>query len=207
MDIIVVTGGIGSGKSEVCRIIQEYYGCGVYCADRRVKELYDASPGLLDEIEAELGVLLRNSDGVFVPRLLADVIFNDRDALETVESIVFPVLLKDFELWSASYEEARFVVFESATILEKPQLKGFGDMILLVDAPFETRLERACQRDMVQREKMLERMHNQTLMNGISEGVVRPEVDAVIQNTGSVSELKLKVREVIDDLYDMNVKS
>lgn len=205
MDIIVVTGGIGSGKSEVCRIIQEYYGCGVYCADTRVKELYDACPGLLGRIEAALDIVLRNSEGHFVPKLLADVIFTDRKALETVENLVFPALEEDFASWAAAYSDSRFVVFESATILEKPQLKGFGDRILLVDAPFETRLERACQRDSAQKRKILERMRNQTLMNSISEGLIQPEVDAVIYNTGSLPELKLKVKQVIDDLYNTNI--
>lgn len=205
MDVIVVTGGIGSGKSEVCRIIREYYGCGVYCADTRVKELYDVFPGLLEKIETLLGVTLRNSEGIFVPKLLADVIFNDRGALDIVENLVFPVLVEDFKRWAAGYSSARFVLFESATILEKPQLKGFGDRILLVDAPFETRLERACHRDSAQREKIQERMRNQTLMNSISVGLVRPEVDAVIDNTGSLEELKLEVKQVIDDLYNKNI--
>ena len=63
MQVLIVTGGIGSGKSEVCRIIQDAFDCGVYNADARVKMLYDNHPSLLDDIEAELGTALRDSDG------------------------------------------------------------------------------------------------------------------------------------------------
>ena len=59
MDILIVTGGIGSGKTEVCRILQELYGCGVYNADERVKMLYDVHPSLLNDIEALTGEPMR----------------------------------------------------------------------------------------------------------------------------------------------------
>ena len=53
--ILILTGGIGSGKSVAAGMLNEMYGFPVYSADVRVKELYDECPGLLDNIEAELG--------------------------------------------------------------------------------------------------------------------------------------------------------
>ena len=99
MKVIVVTGGIGSGKSEVCRIIQEMYGCGLYEADERVKALYDNNPVLLDKIEDALSQSFRDSEGKMDRSMLAERIFGDRAALETVESLVFPALLDDFKEW------------------------------------------------------------------------------------------------------------
>lgn len=202
MEILVVTGGIGSGKSEVCRILQECYSCGVYNADERVKFLYEAHPTLLDDIEKLTGESMRDESGRFVPARLSARIFSDRRLLKEVEKLVFPALMEDFSVWAEDYADDRFVVFESATILEKPELQGFGDKIVLVDALVETRLERACLRDSVPRESIYARMLNQKMMNSISEGETKAEVDAVIHNLGTLSDLRYSTIRVINELYD-----
>jgi dephospho-CoA kinase len=93
------------------------------------------------------------------------------------------------------------VVFESATILEKPELKGFGDKVVLVDSLVETRLERACLRDSAPRESIYARMLNQKMMNSISDGEMKAEVDAVIHNLGTLSDLRYSTIRVIKELY------
>ena len=201
MDILVVTGGIGSGKSEVCRILQEEYGCGTYNADQSVKSLYDRHPSLLSDVESLAGESLRNDEGRFVPAKLASRIFADRNLLLGVEGLVFPALMEDFKDWMTKAPQRQFAVFESATILEKPQLDGFGDKVILVDAPVQTRLERACGRDAVARERIAERMNNQKLMNSISEGRSVADVDAVIMNSGTLDELKTETLKAIGKLY------
>ena len=65
--ILIITGGIGGGKSVAAGMLNEIYGFPVYSADVRVKELYDECPGLLANIEAQLGCSLRDKDGSFVP--------------------------------------------------------------------------------------------------------------------------------------------
>ena len=201
MDVLVITGGIGSGKSEVCRILQDVYGCGIYSADERVKLLYDIHPTLLSDIESLVGQSLRNEEGRFVASRLSALIFSDRSLLKQVEDLVFPALTDDFRTWSEAYADDRFVVFESATILEKPQFKGFGDKTILVDSIVEKRLERACLRDNASRESIYARMLNQKMMNSISEGELKPDVDAVIQNLGTLTDLKYSVLRVIRELY------
>lgn len=197
----MITGGIGSGKSEVCRILQECYSCGVYNADERVKFLYDIHPTLLNDIETLTGDSLRDGDGRFVPSRLSARIFSDRRLLKEVEKLVFPALMDDFRSWAEGYADDRFVVFESATILEKPELKGFGDKVVLVDSLVETRLERACLRDSAPRESIYARMLNQKMMNSISDGEMKAEVDAVIHNLGTLSDLRYSTIRVIKELY------
>jgi dephospho-CoA kinase len=201
MEILVITGGIGSGKSEVCRILQECYSCGVYNADERVKFLYDIHPTLLNDIETLTGDSLRDGEGRFVPSRLSARIFSDRRLLKEVEKLVFPALMDDFRSWAEGYADDRFVVFESATILEKPELQGFGDKVVLVDSLVETRLERACLRDSAPRESIYARMLNQKMMNSISDGEMKPEVDAVIHNLGTLSDLRYSTIRVIKELY------
>lgn len=202
MEVLVITGGIGSGKTEVCRILQEVYGCGVYNADERVKMLYDVHPTLLDDIEKLVGEQLRDCNGRFIPSRLSARIFKNRSLLRNVEALVFPALVEDFETWAKGYADSRFVVFESATVLEKPEFKGFGDKIVLVDSLVETRLERACLRDSAPRESVYARMLNQRMMNSISDGELQPVVDAVIHNLGTLTDLKYSTIRVINELYD-----
>lgn len=198
MKVIVVTGGIGSGKSQACAILEKKGNIVRYDADTRVKALYSEYPELLSGMEKALGCGLRNEKGDFVPSILAARIFTDKDALALVESMVFPVLIEDFKSFRIRNKDAEFVIFESATVLEKPQFEGFGDIVLLVDAPFEARLERACLRDRKGKDEILERMRNQKLMNELSDGGTDPRIDVVIVNDGSLEELEDKM----DNLYN-----
>ena len=194
MKVLIVTGGIGSGKSLVCRMLTEGHGVPVYEADGRVKALYSEIPSMLDEIEDVLGVPLRSEAGDFEPKRLADVIFSDADALSKVEDIVFPRLTEDFSRW-AKEQGQEVVALESATILEKEQLNDLGDVVLLVDAPKDLRLSRACSRDGLGKEKIQGRMAAQPLMNRISDGGTCERVDHVILNDGSVEDLQQKLNE------------
>ena len=200
MIILVVTGGIGSGKSEVCRILANKGLTAQYNADSRVKELYTSVPGLLESIEQKLDCVFRDECGRFVPQSLAKRIFSDRQALEIVESLVFPALVEDFKVFAQGFGDG-IVLFESATILEKPQFDGFGDKVILVDAPLEVRLERACQRDNADREAVKARMSNQKLMNVISEGETDSRIDAVIINDDTIEILEERVEKTMSDLF------
>lgn len=201
--VVVITGGIGSGKSEVCRIFSDEGFVAQYNADSRAKALYVEYPALLEAMQDSLGCSLKDGQGNFQPALLSDRIFSDRTALETVEGLLFPVMMDDF----ASFVErsgAEYVVFESATILEKPQFDGFGDMVILVDAPFDTRLARACARDGATRGAVLARMRAQTLMNELSEGAADPRVDYVIMNDSTLEVLRERTRKTIE-LLTVNI--
>lgn len=200
MTVLVITGGIGSGKSEVCRILAAKGLTAQYNADSKVKELYSRCPGLLDSIEEALGCMLRDGEGKFVPSLLASRIFSDKEALMKVEALVFPGLADDFRAF-ASESESEIVIFESATILEKPQFTGFGDKVILVDAPLSLRLERACRRDGADAQAVKARMDNQKLMNALSQGASHPGIDTVILNDGTVDMLEEKIDETMSDLF------
>ena len=200
MKVVVVTGGIGSGKSMACTYLNNRYGWPVYEADSRVKDLYACHATLLAEIETALGANLRRDDGSLDPQALSAIIFNDSDALALVESIVFPVLLDDFEMWKSRHADSLFVVLESATILEKPQLSGIGDYVILIDAPVNVRLDRAASRDKSSYERVKLRMASQEMMNKISDGILKAPVDRVVENVGSVDDLREKLDEFVENV-------
>ena len=200
--VIVVTGGIGSGKSQACRIISERYGFPVYEADVRVKHLYDEFPELTASLEKSLGCRLRNEDGYFIPSVLSERIFADPRALETVETHVFPYLQKDFESYALA--NPGHIVFESATILEKPWFEGFGDAVMLIDAPVSLRLDRACRA----------RVNAQPLMNAFSDGTIsdypedslfgkaRQRVSCIVNNDADLAEFEESVISAVADMLN-----
>ena len=196
--ILILTGGIGSGKSVAAGMLNEMYGFPVYSADVRVKELYDECPGLLDNIEAELGCSLRDKVGSFVPSLLAREIFSDSGALEKVESLVFPVLMHDFNKWVDEHPSSVHIM-ESATVMEKEFFRGFGDLALLVTAPLEMRIKRAVHRDSSTEEQVRSRISKQKLMNDPSllEGKTWLPFE-VIMNDGSTLDLREKLTDFVE---------
>jgi dephospho-CoA kinase len=205
MRVLAVTGGIGSGKSEVCRILARHGLELQYNADARAKALYTECPGMLDAMEEALGCALRSEDGTFIPSALAAVIFTDKGAMEKVEALLYPEMIRDFHRVMQEAGENQIVVFESATFLEKRQFDGFADTVLLVDAPFEVRLERACARDEASRDAIMARMKCQTLMNSLSAGQEDPRIDYRVLNDGTRQELEEKVLKVLKEIENINI--
>lgn len=182
MKTVIVTGGIGSGKSAVCAFLQER-GIPVYDSDERTKGLYDRQPALIRQLEQALARPLRTPDGRLDRPRLAQLIFSSPQARETLESIVYPFVLKDFKRWRSRFRKPPFVVLESAVILSKPLFDGLADAVVLVEAPQEVRIRRILQRDGVSRESALARM--------AAQPEISPEkADAVLQNAGSQQELR-----------------
>lgn len=136
-----ITGGIGSGKSTVCRLFAAR-GVAVYDSDAAAKRLM-AGP-LRGAVEARFG---RDAyrDGVLDRRYLAGIVFRDREALRALDAIVHPAVMRDFEAW-ASAQQGDYVVLESAILFEAGLEKSV-DRTVAVLAPEPLRIERTCRRD------------------------------------------------------------
>ena len=188
---VIVTGGIGSGKSAVCALLRKR-GIPVYDSDSRVKELYASRRSLVPRLEKALGSPLRQADGTLDKARLAALIFSDEAARETLESIVYPILLKDFQRWR-DRQKAPFVVLESAIILSKPVFDGLAGAVVLVDAPEDIRIQRVMQRDGLSREAIVRRLSAQSLP--------LEKVDVILPNSGSSEELSAAVDHVFFEKY------
>ena len=189
MRSILVTGGIGSGKSAVCNLLKER-GIPVYECDARTKGLYESVPTLVPQLEEALGTPLRRADGTLDKVRLASLIFSDSEARETLEGIVYPLVLQDYRRW-LSRQKAPFVVIESALILSKPLFDGIYDAAVLVEAPQEVRLQRVMRRENATREDSLRRMEAQAFP--------MDKVDAVITNDGTKEQLSAAVEHLFFD--------
>lgn len=137
-----ITGGIGSGKSTVCRLFAQR-GIAVYDSDAAAKRLMSAG-SLREAIEARFGAETYR-DGVLDRAFLASAVFGDAAALAALDALVHPAVKRDFEAWTEE-QEGDYVVLESAILFES----GFDSLVdrtVAVLAPAELRIERACRRD------------------------------------------------------------
>jgi dephospho-CoA kinase len=187
MKTVIVTGLIGSGKSAVCALLRKR-GIPVYNADEKTKFLYDTHPSLVTRLEEALGQPLRGTDGRLDRPRLASRIFADAAARETVEGIVYPLVLADFRAWRSAQEGAPFVVLESAVILTKPLFDGLADAAVLVTAPEQVRLRRVMARDGLPEDAVRARMQAQE--------IPEDKVDVTLVNDGDAARLEQAVEQV-----------
>ena len=191
---MVITGGIGSGKSVVAGYLSSK-GIPVYDCDSRTKALYYENPLLVMDIEEALGESVTDQDGFLDRRKLGSIIFGDKTKLAKVEEIVHPMVYEDFVRWREDRRnEAPFVVMESAIFLEKPLFHDLADAVILVEAPDHLRVERAVRRDNINAETVRQRMKSQRYS--------RRHVDAVIANSSDLQTLYKKVDNAMVKLKD-----
>ena len=138
-----ITGGIGSGKSTVCRLFAQK-GIAVYDSDAAAKRLMQEDGALRRQLAGRFGEGTFR-DGVLDRAYLAGIVFADPQALADLNALVHPVVMRDFDAWAAR-QEGSYVILESAILFEAG-LEGSVDRTVAVLAPRELRIERTCRRD------------------------------------------------------------
>lgn len=155
-----ITGGIGSGKSLISHLLRLLYGIPVYDCDVAAKALYDTDAELRADLIGLLGkALYATPQGTLNRPLLADIIFNNKEKLTSVESLVHPRVLKDFIRWRAD-RAAQVVAVESAILL-KSVVADSCDAVLFVEADKAERLLLTKQRDHATDQQVAGRMAQQ----------------------------------------------
>ena len=152
-----ITGGIGAGKSFVCSIF-ERLGYPVFYSDEAAKNIIDS------DVEVQLQFEQLFGNHIFIAKqldrtLLASIIFNDKEALEKINSIVHPKVRKAFDVWSEQ-QKSEIVFNEAAVLFETGAYKKF-DSTILVTAPNDLKISRVRNRDRVSADEIQRRMDNQ----------------------------------------------
>lgn len=152
-----LTGGIGSGKSTVASFFREM-GIPVYNSDVRAKEL------MISDVELRNGIIGLLGDEAYKKggldrKWIASRVFSDPQLLEALNTLVHPVVRKDFEKWSAE-QQAPYVVQEAAILMENGGYRHL-DQTILVTAPETIRINRVVNRDQVSTAQVRERLRNQ----------------------------------------------
>lgn len=171
---IGITGGIGSGKSTVCRILEEL-GAAIYDSDVNAKRLMNEDAELRMQLIAEFGEQTFDDNGLN-RKYLASVVFSDAGRLHKLDEIVHPAVRKDFHEWCRQHSDKDYVVLESA-ILFDAGFESEVDKTLAVVAPAELRIARTRKRDGMSREQVEERIAQQ-----MSDDELRAKADYTIVN-------------------------
>jgi dephospho-CoA kinase len=152
-----VTGGIGAGKTTVCRIFN-VLGIPVFSADIEARIIMETDQNVIRKINALTGKDLF-LNGSLDRKGLAKLIFTNKNLLEQVNNVVHPVVLNQFLIWTEK-QYTPYVILEAAILFESNASK-LVDKIITVIAPEEERVERVIQRNDLTREQVMERMQNQ----------------------------------------------
>lgn len=153
-----VTGGIGSGKTLVCRIFKTL-GIPVFDADTAAKRLMASDPALMRAIRNEFGAKAYSSDGSLNRAYLAQHVFSNETALTRLNALVHPAVIQAGEEWAAR-QRAPYTVKEAALLFETGSYKK-NDYNILVTAPIPLKIRRVMERDGLTADQVRARMDKQ----------------------------------------------
>lgn len=184
---IALTGGIGSGKSTVARLL-EARGAVVVDADAIAREIVEPGQPALVEIREAFGPEVVDDDGGLRRSRLAQIVFDDPEALARLNAITHPrIAARSAQLLASASSEA-VVVYDMPLLVEQgPEALTGWDAIVVVDAPDEVRLERLVARG-VDREDGKRRMAAQ-----VTRDARLAAADHVIDNAGDLASLERAV--------------
>lgn len=153
-----ITGGIGSGKSTVCKVFR-VLGVPVFEADRIAKQLMNTDLLLRKKLIDLFGPSVYQQDQTIDRKYLAGIVFNNPSLLGQLNEIVHPAVRKAFDDWCLA-QQAPYVIHEAAILFESGFYKMMDKTITVVTDKKE-RIERVVKRDHSTAELVIQRMKNQ----------------------------------------------
>lgn len=192
-----ITGGIGTGKTTVCRIFHDLFGIPVYYADEWARLLITEDDVLAGEIKKLLGEQAYLPDGTYNRPFVASVVFDNPEKLTALNKLVHPAVERHSLEWHRKQMETGvpYTLKEAALLVESGAWK-FLDFLIVVTAPEALRIERVMQRDKISESQVRARMKNQLPENEKIE-----KARAVIQNDGFhdlVQQITFVHQQIID---------
>lgn len=182
---IGITGGIGSGKSHVCRLLEKH-GITVYDCDSAAKRLMRQSPQLREQLTALVGPDTYDAEGMLNKAAIARFLLLSETNARAIDAIVHPAVFSDFE-------ESGLQWMESA-ILYESGINRLVDRVVVVTAPEEVRIARVMKRDGISSEKAREWMARQW-----PQEEVRRRADYEIVNDG-IQPLEPQINGIMKSL-------
>ena len=175
---IGITGGIGSGKSYVCRLLQKR-GYEVYDCDNAAKRLIRTSPEIRRDLTDLIGSDTYFEEGggrkdkkyILNKKAVAEFLLASEENAHAIDRIVHPAVFRDFMESGKEWMESA-IIYESG-------IYRLVDRVIVVTAPEELRIQRVMARDEISREKVLEWMSRQ-----LPQDIVRERADYEIINDG-----------------------
>lgn len=139
-----ITGGIGAGKSLVCKVFRTL-GIPIYEADQRARWLMENDALLREQIIAQFGTDSYTENGLNRP-YLAQKVFHDKTQASILDSLVHPRVGEDYQQWTKQHNHAPYLLNEAALLFEAGRYKSL-DKVITVFAPIPIRIARVRKRD------------------------------------------------------------
>ncbi|MCR9164108.1 MAG: dephospho-CoA kinase [Nannocystaceae bacterium] len=193
MDVYGLTGGIGSGKSSVAELLEEY-GVPVVSADELSRVVVAAGSEGLGEVMRAFGSDVVDERGELDRRRMATIVFRDPARRQQLEAILHPRIRERFEQVLDALEKAGHpvAIYEVPLLFEK-NLQSDMKATILVTASEQTRIARVMERDQVTEGEVRDRIAAQ-----MPEALKRKRADYIIENDGSPDELRREVRFMLE---------
>ena len=186
--VVGLTGGIGSGKSTVARILLAK-NIAVYIADDAAKELYLSDPILKEQVITHFGAGAYRA-GILNRQHLSELVFNSKEKLLLLNELVHPAVARDFAHWKKSHSDQKMVIKEAAILFESGSHQKC-DFTITVNCLESIRIHRVMNRDNTSKELVQARINQQwtdeqrskkadfTLFNDGSQ-LLMPQIDLVL---------------------------
>ena len=186
--IIGVTGGIGSGKTELCQRFKAH-GAHVINADLIARQMMESNRFLKKEIEGVFGKDIYLSNGRLNRRQLSSIVFGNKTFLERLNSLVHPLVIENLQKQIVKIKKttkSKLVIIEAALIYEASAERLF-DLVILVAADVLTRKKRLAKRGGLSRIQINQRITAQT-----SNSEKKAKADFIVDNSGKLTSLDEK---------------
>ncbi len=173
-----ITGGIGSGKTTVCKIFEKF-GIPIYYADERAKNLMISSREIIDKVKLIFGKESYFKNGKLNRKHISKQAFSDPSKLKLLNAVVHPAVANDTFVWHNAQTNVPYTLKEAALIIETGGHKIL-DKLIVVSAPQDVRIQRVMDRDGVSKKAVLARIEKQ-----LPEDEKLKHADFVINNDGT----------------------
>lgn len=157
--LVGLTGGIGSGKSTVAKMLAKFNGVVVYFADEEAKNLMNTSQEIRTQLIAEFTDEVYK-DGSLNRSFLAGIVFKNKEKLKKLNAIVHPIVHKHLQDFIKAHENKSYILYENAILFENGSNR-LCDKIITVTAPEMLRIQRVIERDNSTFEEVKSRINNQ----------------------------------------------
>lgn len=183
MKLIAITGGIGSGKSVVARLVQ-VMGHEVYDCDSRAKALMTQSEEVRRLLVEAFGKETFHSDGTLNRQHLSEVAFGNDEALTRLNGIVHPATARDMQRWAKDQADSGAqVAFVETALLRTAGLDRLVDEVWHVTAPADVRVPRVMARSGLTEQQVRERIAAQSVEDALAPGeqpIINDDATAVL---------------------------
>lgn len=155
-----ITGGIGSGKTTICKVF-ETLGVPVFYADTVAKQIMASDRVLVESMKRTFGAESYTAEGTLNNKYIAGIVFSDAGQLQKLNELVHPAVFRAFDNWLSQMPiTVPYILKEAALLFESGSYK-MCDQNMLVIATEQTRLQRVIERDGVTAEQVKARMEKQ----------------------------------------------